>query len=669
MTATTKKRRIYWVADQVTPRLKERALLLEPKGYDVQFFTSLETFASEVAARRAGIVVVSDEGNEKVVERILLMIMAMPEIQGARMVMVSSGPSERLAMLAACASFRDIIPADLEERLWLTRFIFATGGRPLPYVQPTGQITLHNISALTVPARITWVTDTALRFESRVRPPVGSSLSLSGPLAELIGVPSITLTVTKTQHSHLLHRFSDAAIAAWSVPALSREQAHMALAKLAEDSPGPRCRVFIAVQSPDLRARALTRFDDPRFEMSAALQKQSLVEEPRYFTPHLVVIEDVLCTGEDGERLDRMLANLAPGAAVAVLGHLASFKELQAKHPGRRIVQLSRGPEMVTKQLLRTLLPSIDRPQNEDAPEGACHVLAESPVSLAKLSFPARLVRVHPLAAKVALPFPVGTFALARLESPLLRKMLGRNPWLKITTTYQDTHPDAPPFVHLADGYLADVSPAERRVLATSLGSLVSESLLRINPSQTFGESGSAVGETRTPELGSLRIAEAAPETAVDGSLVANLVAAQMAATTAAAHERLPQIRPSRGLPAATQTVAPASWSGPAAPRLREPAALRASVPESQEKLIAAEHLAELAEASAALRKEVVRSVRTRVTSPGFRQTLFAIAVVSFVSALLWAAFTWVAPHVSRSGGVYTDQLEKFAAPGDISQP
>lgn len=684
MAEQLKKRRTYWIADVVTPLLRERALLLSHKGFDVQFFTSLDALMTELTARRAGVVVVSDDGDEKVTERILLTLMTMSEIQGARLVMVRNTHSDRINFLAACANFRDIIPSNLDERLWLTRFLYATANRSVHYVQPTGQITLNNISAVSLPARMTWISDRKVRLECRVKPPVGSSLSLTGAFAEAAGVSSLSLKVTATERSRLLYRFSDAVVCEWNGPASARERALKTIADLRAHDPGPRCRIFVAVSKVDVRNELLSRFVDPRFEVATALQKQSIVDEPKFFTPDIVVIEEALCHDEGGVRFKEMMAILSDLTTVIVLGRLNDYETLHKQYPNRRILQLSRVPKGLAESVLERYMPHRDQ-QSATGEAGACNVMADHPFSMAEVSFPARLHRVHPLAAKIAMPFPIGNFALVRLDSPLLRRMIDRHPYVKLTTTYQDTHPEAPPFVHVADCYFADIDQVERAKIAQSLSRIVTDNLAKLDATGSFINSTSLVGETRTPELGSARSGKtrglAAPGTTSLSAVISAATAGQVPA--------LPNLV-ARGPDVVPQFVAqaPASPLTNAVPQGKQVHSLdqlgtsavelsHDAHDHKEEKLIPKEQIAELAEyimpalspiaqVAGDLRlaaDDVRRDVRRAVKKKGDIATLIVkMALVGFTAAIvIFLFFYLLAPHYEHSGGVYSDQLKKFA--------
>ena len=631
MTIKTSKRRTYWLTEEITAGLRERALLLNQKGYDVHFFTSLEAFTAAAIKQRAGVIVLSDSFEDTVTQRILLSFMSLTEAQGSRLVMVRFNLTESINALAACANCRDIIPYHLDIKSFLTRFIYATAGKPMPFIQPAGQFTLNDIAALAFPARLTWVSSRHLRFECRIRPPVGATLKLKGPLATAAGVPFITLEVTETQRSHMLYRFSDATVAKWHVPAEAMANMVGALADLSKHDPGPRCRIFIAVPSPELRAQVLIHFDTPQFDIQIALQKQSIVEEPRFFTPDTVVIEDLLCLEDGGERFAAMMTNLQEQTTVVIIGKMPDFAAVQAAWPKLRVIQHARLPTTFGERVLTRYLPIRQTVREVDDKSGV-NIASQHPFSRAEIVFPARLKRIHPQVAQLALTFPVSNFALCRIDSPLLRKMIGRPPYIKLTNTYQDTHPLASPFVNLVEGYLADLHPAEQALVGQGMIRMVGRSIEQISQVNGFITPQRSGGETRVAEP----LTDATrPKQRADATALSTLLAEAPIDSNALLRDSLNQLPPTRTIEALdTQVVQPVATPAPAT----------ASLPSAG--------------------SSAIRRIRARRKTNSFDYTtiLKALAIIVVAGAAVISAFTMLSGHVEKSGGNFSDQLEKFNA-------
>ena len=483
------KRRTYWLTDLVSAKHRERALMLNQKGYDVSFFTSLDSLRTEVSQRRASVLVVDDEGQEKKIEQAIVTLANLPELQGARLILSMIQRKERIATLAAGNSFRDIIPMDLDNNQWIQRFLFSTGSRPSGFSIPSGQITMSNIASIALPARIVWMSETRVRIESRIDPPIGSKLTLHGAFADALGLPFIQVTVKETHRSHLLYRFSDAIVATWEIPAHLTSKAQSMLSDLRRLDQGPRCRVFVAAQTPKLRAGILDLFTGSRFELSAALQKQNLMRDPRYFTPHVIAIEDSLCVGENALYFKEMLSSITPEQTeIVIFSESGIADEVKKQYPHFRISVHKRLNPALSDAVLGRFAESRHR-DIRYADSHACHIQPDHPLSFCELSFHARMRQIHPMSVVVACPMEPGAFGLARVESPILRKMLGYDPFFKITEIHRDHRQAVEPFNHIVGGYLADVSAAGQKILAHAMMQLIVDYL------------GRYTGHTRAPEI------------------------------------------------------------------------------------------------------------------------------------------------------------------------
>ncbi len=464
----------------VTARMRDRALLLHAQGIEVQFFSNTESFLKELDSKRAGIIIVSDHDTILATEKVLTMLMNTPEIQGAKMIYSSSIDHNELRMFAAGLGFRDIVPADLEDRQWLHRIRFAAACKPIDFQQPAIQTSMHQISALTLPARLVWIAKDTIRLECRARAPIGSSFVLSGALADAFGVSNIHLTVRSNTRSNLLYRFSDALICEWSVPASAKDRTKEILRQISAEDPGPRCRIFVAIQNTSLRKELLTQFDDPRFEISTALQKNNIANDPKFFSPDMVLIESSLCSSRD-DQFGTMMRHLPEHTAVAIFGKLDNFSSIRTKYAPRTIITMNSVPKDIRTSALNRFMP-IRQKIDDLAVIGGSYIPSENQMSLGEISFSTRLTRIHPTAITLGLPFPVANFALARVDCPYIRKGTGRNLIVKVTNVYRSTADQSLKYSYIAEGYLADASPEEQRLLADTIVTTQADALKMFQP-------------------------------------------------------------------------------------------------------------------------------------------------------------------------------------------
>jgi len=651
-----KKRKVFWITDQVKVMHKERALLLNAKDYDIQFFTSIDQLFKELDKKRAAIIVISDGAEKDFTINALKALMSLPQIQGARMILTTELHSKEVKFLASVASFRDIIPMDLSDKQFLQRFIFATANKSLPFIQPAGQVTLNNISAVSMPARITWVSKNRLRIECRAKPPVGSMLNLKGEIAKKIGVNSISLRVIENQRSHLIYRFSEAMICEWKVPQTAKEQAESLIESIKVDGPNQRCRVFIGAQSSSLRNELMAQFDDPRFEVSAALQRQSLVNEPKFFTPHAVVVEGSLITTDNALSFKEMMKNIGSSTIVIIIGAAIDIANLRSSFPHHKLVHYETIPANLSKAVVKKYAPVSNE---HHADKEAIYITAENPLSMIEISFSARLTRIHPIAVQISLPFPIGQFALCRIESPLLHKTLGRSPYMKFTATYQDLKPDIGPYKHLADGYLADIDTSDRKKIGQTLANIIYEQMGRFDVFDHRLPTDRGEVE-RTPELGSVKSIGITPM---------HEMAARSFQSIPKEYQDKANRKPQQSSESQPLKISAITTSQEAIER--EPVSMSeiVSIKEPRRRIklgkVADKDFADMLRPGkgqvAETVNEIKKNIKETTTSKDFILAAKYVAIVVFMSLAFWGLFSVMSKNYERSGKGYTNSIKKFA--------
>ena len=473
------KRLVYWLTEDVTPLHKDRAAALARRGYQVEFCSSLSELRRVFAARRVSIIVVGDEGTLSTVESYVMTMANAPEISGVRLILSLSQPNPDLVQLAASHGFRDAIALDWEHNHWLQRFLFSTAGASGGFVTPLPQMTLNTVAAITIPARVVWINYDNMWIETRVTPPAGAQIKLAGNIVSSLGMRAMTVTVEECRKSNLRYRFSDALIVRWGVASSLANKQRILIDHLKSTSIGRTCKVFIAVQTPTLRTTVIDHLRDPRFEVSAALQKQSIVNEPKFFSPNVIFIEDKLTSGEEFGRFEQMMQNTEEPAIVIVLGNGANMDELRRVAPKHKCAMLTRVPanlaEVVFSKYLKAIRPLADQEDN-------IQIGPQSDFSFAELSFSGRMTRVHPSSAQLALSVPLGNFGMCRIDSPLFKRTVGRSVCAKITDTYSDNRRAASGFPHLVEVSLADVFARDREKLAVTMCDMMTQRLLAKAP-------------------------------------------------------------------------------------------------------------------------------------------------------------------------------------------
>ncbi len=604
-----KKRLTFWLIDHVGMQHREYALELSKRGFDVQFFATLDALVQETRARRPAVIVVGDEGSDQLVEKAILTLTSMPDILGSRLVMTLSRQHENLKRFAACGAFRDLIPLNLEMSQWLNRFVYATASTNSTIAAPPVQVTMNSIAAVSVPARVVWISRSRLWLECRVRPYRGATLNLTGPLAQALGVEALPLTVEDTRTSGLTYRFSDALIASWRVPDVLRQTTNNLLEELQQIDSGPRCKVFVAVQDGQTRSDILRQLDILQFEVTTALHKMSVVEEPKFFTPHLVFVEDSLCVGENQERFHKMLGNLNPGVPVVIVGNKLRTDDIQNLDPNRKISILPRVTTNLTQLIWKKFLPKTARNFAEHGHDDAIYISSDHLFSVAHASFAARLIKLHPSSAQMSLPFAISQYGMLHIESPLLRKLIGRNPYAKVTQVDAVPNKDASSeFKYTANCTLSDVDRADQKKIAQALVRVVSEQFL------------------------------GAPST--EGRVPGTMAPLTLEQTT------------TNVVPLQQNNWQSTTWTVPTPPLA------------TNEKADAGQNAEPKAATPISSYRPISRSRRRKQNKSNAQDLKYAAGFVMFtaaVIALLWGLSNMVSPNWQKSGGQYTNSLKRIA--------
>ena len=464
-----RKRLCFWLTDNVGPLHRDFALELGLKNFDIQFFGTLDLLVAETRLRRPAVIIIGDEGHDQLVEKAILTLTSMPDISGSRLVMTLSKHHENLKRYAACSAFRDLIPMNLEKNQWLQRFTFATSSNDSAIPKPAMQLTLNSIAAINAPARIVALSKDKIWIECRLRPHRGANLQIIGPMADALGVNSLTAVISETRSSKLNYRFSDALVAEWKSDDLGPDGVKRILEELQQIDAGPRCRVFAAIQDGQVRSSLLRQLDVLQFEVTTALHKMSIVQEPKFFSPNIVFVEDQLCMGEHQLRFLKMLANLADDVPVVIVGNKVRSDEAQAFAPNRRVFVLPRITQNFLTLLWKRFLPKESRTFRHRIAEGAIYIASDHLYSIAQVAFPARITRLHPNSLQLALPFPMSQYGVMQLQSPLLKKIWGRDPYAKAVQIYESRDPGALGFPFRASCVFCDADTQDQKLLGQAL--------------------------------------------------------------------------------------------------------------------------------------------------------------------------------------------------------
>jgi hypothetical protein len=617
-------RRVYWIASSIDERQREKAYLLSQLGFEVSFYTDLGSFVAQVSRMRPAIVVLASHGDHDFEFRILEQLMIMPEIRSAKMVLVCATANEALIRLASCFNFRDILPLDLpmkgDDSLgsddpganrdpWIQRFLYATSSRPKSYSTPTPKLTTSLSTTVGVPARISWISGTHIGIETRLRPKIGGKIQITGPLPAWYGQDYLDGKVESATEQKLRYHFSKGYVVSWAPPPGSEEKTRTLLGQFTRISRLPRPRIYVAIQDGSLRHAVLKTLDGGSYEVAAALQKQALAEEPHFFTPDFVIIESVLTTKENLRLIVGLMSALQTPITIVILGPKSLGEQLQVLYPQHRFMILEDvSPEAIKTNLGPTMAKLCATVPSSKTDHGETHdVLPSHNISRAEVQIPGEIVSLHPTFLQLHLEQEVAQYALIRIVHPVFQNTIGRNIYAKVITSQKvEGEAGRRPKTHLIDCYLADTNASDAASLAQVIWQEISKELTRYVP--TIGTQDTLAGSRPLPQRNSSTIPAAEP-------------------------------KPPSGLSSDPPSVAKET---PPSPDTRE----RESI---ESRLVSRPEGKAETKKSKDSKQNLARDLVT------------IIGIVGIGAFGLWLFFQWLSSHVEPSGGVYSDQLKKFA--------
>ncbi|SMF50063.1 hypothetical protein [Pseudobacteriovorax antillogorgiicola] len=408
-----KRQGIYWLVDHPSPLHEERSALLEELDFVVTFYSNFEDMYKDLLVKRVSIILIGDELDPEQVRQAMDQLAGMPDIQGARLLLSLSKANDELCFYASCYGFRDIIPLSLDESDWLHRFQFSTASNnEMSQLSAQQGSTVNDSIAVGIPARITWINGEEIWLESKARPYLGDGLRVSGPLADEMGSQVLNLKVKSQESKNLAYRFSEAAVCSWEADQdAPPENVEHVINELKKNNRGDKKKVFLAMQSPALR-NAIMKYLDPKlFDVHSALQKKSLISEPKYFTPSLVFIEYRLCEGEAMGRFQDMVAQTPDHSTVVLVGakkeDVAKFHNFALGRNIEALFQIPKNlPDLIQSKYLKTKNGSSG--QN-------IHISRSHRYTFCEINLDARLERVGGDFFQIRIPMGLANYGLVKL--------------------------------------------------------------------------------------------------------------------------------------------------------------------------------------------------------------------------------------------------------------
>ncbi len=286
---------------------------------------------------------------------------------------------------------------------------------------------------------------------------------MGGGIADFIGVKHLTLKVAEHHDTQLHFRYSDALLCRWDIPKAHQEKKNILLEFFKTQPKFAPLRVYTIIRSPELRKDLLHRLNVQRFQVSIALNKTNMINEPRYIGPDVIVIEDRMCVGSNRVAFKEMLDNLITDIPILIIGPNMNEDKFSDISRSVRILRSHKLPANLEEYLIE----QAGKTHNTRA--SVTFVPKNHSMSFAYVAIPARITRLHPDAAQLALNFPLGRFGICGLEAPLFHSTLGRSVFFKVTECFAHNQASLKEFPYKVHGLLLDLQQQERRLLKDHL--------------------------------------------------------------------------------------------------------------------------------------------------------------------------------------------------------
>lgn len=422
--------KIYWLTIEKNNSHEKKCTLLEKRGYQIVFFKNLDSLISELRINRVSILILGDEGSEFATLKALSYLSYMPEIQGCRIIFSVSKPTSSIMKIACCEGVRDILPLYMPTKEWIQRFLFSIGVKSNAIPAPKYLLKLREKINVYLPARIVWISENEIQIESKLCANQGDIIKLMGPFVQSIGLKSLDVRVVDFKKHHLKYRFSDSILCKWKSPDNKRDKVKETLSILKSVDTGKKTRVFLAIQSPALRNTLIRQLDDRFYEIHTALIKRSIIEEPKYFSPEIIFIDENLMEDDSIKKILSFQEKFENPSKIVFIGANSSEIKEKFKNPAKNIFWIKSLPTQLDSYLKSEVLKSNDESTVDLF--SRYYIPSENEFSNAEFKLEGEIEGINPSLFEFSLNQIITNFGLLRVESGFLKKSTSYNPFIKV---------------------------------------------------------------------------------------------------------------------------------------------------------------------------------------------------------------------------------------------
>ncbi|MFW7379689.1 MAG: hypothetical protein ACOH5I_12830 [Oligoflexus sp.] len=472
-----KVKELYWLVSPKSPIHDRLFEALRHKKVAVNQVHTFQDLCDRFNQKRLGLVIIGDELSEEILLDQLPKVINKPEFNGVRFLLSISHPRPGLCRLAVTLGFRDIISIDLAPETWIKRFEFAGSSGEMNWYEPNPQMTLHSISAISIPARITWMDSQRLKLESKIIIPKGGKARLIGKIGEELGLSSISIRVLEHSRTDLKFRFSEAYLCEWETPSKVSSKRSLLLDGLKIPMDQAPFKIFVAVKSFNLRQLLIQTLKDRAFDLTLALQKSGLMHETKFIDPDVIIIEHRLIDSKSEIYLTKMVEHIRSSVPIYIIGASKAEQGHYEQITGRKDGSLIVTPQL-PPNFLNYLKRKLDRLMRSDEPEAGYYIPRNHRFSFAELRLPARMIQIHPESARMVVPYELGRFGFCMIDAPIFKQNFQRRVVGKIVHSYLHKNNELESFPHVIELAISDLLADERQRLAHDLVKHFAEQLL-----------------------------------------------------------------------------------------------------------------------------------------------------------------------------------------------
>lgn len=492
-----------WVSEQRTPHHLERSKLLLQAGFDVHFVRNSSELLLACEKSRPGTIIVDTLLDRAETQRIIALITSMPELNAARCVLSLTQPDPSSSQVAMASNFRDLIPWRIDSKSWVNRLQYAVASRAPEAPSALGALTMNLPAIIRLPGRLVWMNETHMRLECRGDFKPGTTLHLGGSVASALGVQHISLIIESIHKDRLRYRFSQAVVAQWGVPADQSERARALIRRIAVDHPHQRPRVFLAINNVSWRKQVVQTLSSHQYDVNVAMQRANMSHEFMYFSPDIVFFDDTVLSNLSDQEIQSMFERIASDIPLVIFGSpsLAESNRITSLLQGRPTYFESEPHFDALNEAVKKYKVRIHSSETLTSTKSV-FFLSAHPWSSVELEVSARIRSLSPKGGSLALPFSIGKFTLARVESPLIKRAIGRTAFLKITS-FQELPSTAlqPQMIHESSFRFSDLDQEDTKKMALTLLSTATEFFVKqhgISATLSLGSTSSASALNQT---------------------------------------------------------------------------------------------------------------------------------------------------------------------------